>query len=73
MKELLLSHAGEPANKVMKMKKKLQAKHEKGRKYEKLGCIFLGSESENFKNLADYFHFFAICLWRIVFFFFFFC
>jgi len=29
-KELLLRHAGENAGKVMKMKKKLQAKHEKG-------------------------------------------
>ena len=30
LKEMMLSHAGEPANKIMKQKKKLQQKHEKG-------------------------------------------
>ena len=30
MKEKLLSHAGEPAKTVEKMKRKLQAKHDKG-------------------------------------------
>lgn len=30
LKEFLLKHAGEPAGKVVKMKKKLEAKHEQG-------------------------------------------
>jgi len=40
MKEMLLSHAGEPANKVVKMKKKLQQKHEKGKDFTRFGVCY---------------------------------